>query len=250
VWFHPSFLDLSMHIIQSLALATVLAMPTAAFGQPSAPVRITAGAALDTTFIRPRIDSLAIMTAHGGQSVRVGTAVTEIRVDPPREERYVIYVHRLLIDGQPPVVADSLIAFWGTLLPRRAHTRGDDPRNFYFSTEGVWIISPRDNPRTEVDMDALVFYLAPDLLLRALPLRPGYRAILPVLSRQDRAGELHVRVTGEDNARTLDGGTCPALVVEVREGSFAGTFRLSTADRSVIRFDSPQATLVRPTGCP
>jgi hypothetical protein len=38
--------------------------------------------------------------------------------------------------------------------------------------------------------------------------------------------------------------------VEVREGSFSGTFRLSTADRSVIRFDSPQATLVRPTGCP
>lgn len=239
-----------MHIIRSLALASVLAIPTAALGQPTAPVRITAGAALDTTFIRPTVDSLAILATHGGRSVRVGTAVREIRVYPPSDDRWVIYVHRLLMDGEPPVVADSLVAQWGTLLPRRAHTRGDNPRNFYFATEGVWIMSLRGDPRIEADMDALVFYLAPDLLLRALPLRPGYHAILPVLSREDRAGELHVRVTGEDNARTLDGGTCPALVVEVREGAFSGTFRLSTADRSVIRFDSPQATLVRPTGCP
>lgn len=57
-------------------------------------------------------------------------------------------------------------------------------------------------------------------------------------------------LAGEGSARTLDGGACPALVVEVREGSFSGTFPLSTADRSVIRFDSPQATLVRPIGCP
>lgn len=41
-------------------------------------------------------------------------------------------------------------------------------------------------------------------------------------------------LAGEGSARTLDGGACPALVVEVREGSFSGTFPLSTADRSVI----------------
>lgn len=174
----------------------------------------------------------------------------EIRVDPPRDDRHVIYVQRLLIDGQPPVLADSLIAHWGTLLPIRAHTRGDDPRNFYFAAEGVWIMSLRGNRQLEVDMDTRVFYLAFDLLLRALPLRPGYRAVVPVLGGDDGASELHVSVTGEDSARTLDGGSCPALVVEVREGSFRGTFRLSTADRSVIRFDSPQATLVRPAGCP
>jgi hypothetical protein len=71
-----------------------------------------------------------------------------------------------------------------------------------------------------------------------------------VLSQAYSAGELHVRVTGEDSARTLDGRACPVLVVEVREGSFRGTYRLSIADRFVIRFDSPQATLVRPTGYP
>lgn len=239
-----------MHIIRSLALAATLAIPTAALGQPSAPTRVAPGAALDTTFVRDAIDSLAILAAHGGESVRVGTAVTEIRVDPPRDDRRVIYVQRLLIQGEPPVVADSLHARWGTLLPIRAHTRGDDPRNFYFATEGVWIMSLRGDPRREVELDALVFYRAIDLLLRALPLRAGYHAIVPVLTQAYSAGELHVRVTGEDSARTLDGGACPALVVEVREGSFSGTFRLSTADRSVIRFDSPQATLVRPTGCP
>jgi hypothetical protein len=241
-----------MHIIHSLALAAVLAIPTAALGQPSAPVRVTAGAMLDTTFVRSGTDSLAILAAHGGRSVRVGTAVTEIRADPPRDDdRRVIYVQRLLIDGAHPVVADSLHARWGTLVPIRAHTRGDDPHNFYFTSEGVLIMSlGDDDPDREVDLDALVFYRAFDLLLRALPLRPGYRAVLPVLGSEDEVGELHVSVTGEDSARTLDGGACPALVVEVREGSFAGTFRLSTADRSVIRFDSPRATLVRPTGCP
>jgi hypothetical protein len=238
-----------MHIIRSLALAAVLAIPTAALAQQ--PERIRPGAQLDTTFVGSRIDSLAILATHGGQSMRVGMAVTEIRADTPRDDRHVIYVQRLLIDNQPPVVADSLIAHWGSLLPIRAHTRGDDPRNFYFAAEGVLIMSlGDDDPDREVDMGAPVFYRAFDLLLRALPLRPGYRAVLPALSQEDDAGELHVSVTGEDSARTLDGGACPALVVEVREGSFRGTFRLSTADRSVIRFDSPQATLVRPAGCP
>jgi hypothetical protein len=240
-----------MQIIRSLALAAVLAIPTAAHAQPSAPVRIAAGAMLDTTFVRSGTDSLAVLTEHGGRSVRVGTAVTEISINSLPDDRRVVYVQRLLIDGAPPVVADSLHARWGTLVPIRAHTRGDDPRNFYFTSEGVSIMSlGGDDPDRDVELDALVFYRAFDLLLRALPLRPGYRAVLPVLSREDDAGELHVSVTGEDSARTLDRGACPALVVQVREGSFSGTFRLSTADRSVIRFDSPQATLVRPTGCP
>ncbi len=239
-----------MHIIRSLALAAVLAIPTAALCQPSAPVRITPGTALETTFVRSGIDSLAVLAAHGGESVRIGTTVTETGIYGASGDRRVVYVKRLLIQGEPPVVADSLHAHWATLLPIRAHTRGDDPRNFYFATEGVWIMSLRGDPQREVALDAPVFYRAIDLLLRALPLRAGYRAIVPVLGQEYGAGELHVAVTGEDSARTLDGGACPALVVEVREGSFSGTFRLSTADRSIIRFDSPQATLVRPTGCP
>lgn len=237
-----------MRPLHSLALAAVLAIPTAALAQQ--PERITPGTVLDTTFVRTGIDSLAILAAQGGRSVRVGTLVTEIRADPPRDDRRVVYAQRLLMDGQPPVVADSLHARWGTLLPMRAHTRGDNPRNFYFAAEGVWILSFRGDPRREVELDALVFYRATDLLLRALPLRAGYHAIVPVLTQAYAAGELHVRVTGEDSARTLDGGACPALVVEVREGSFSGTYRLSTADRSVIRFDALHATLVRPAGCP
>lgn len=238
-----------MRFLHSLAIAAVLAAPAATFAQQ--PERIRPGAMLDTTFVRPRVDSLAVLTTRGGQSVRVGTAVMETRIYPPSGERRVIYVQRLLMDGEPPVVADSLIAHWGTLLPVRAHTRGDDPRSFYFAADSVIMIIPLgSDPHREVELDALVFYRATDLLLRGLPLRPGYRAILPVLGQEYEAGELHVAVTGEDRARTLDGGACPSLVVQVREGSFAGTFRLSTADRSVIRFDSPQATLVRPTGCP
>lgn len=57
-----------MNIIRSLALAAVLAVPTAALAQQ--PVRIPPGAQLDTTFVRSRTDSLAILAAHGGQSVR------------------------------------------------------------------------------------------------------------------------------------------------------------------------------------
>jgi hypothetical protein len=237
-----------MRAIHSLSLAVVLAMPAAALAQQ--PERIRPGAQLDTTFVRSGIDSLAVMAAQGGRSVRVGTVVTEIRSDPPRDDRRVVYAQRLLIDGEPAVVADSLHAHWGTLLPIRAHTRGDTPHNFYFDSEGVMIMAFGSAPDRDVELDSPVFYRVIDLLLRGLPLRPGYHAIVPVLSQAYAAGELHVRVTGEENARTLDGGACPALVVEVREGSFRGTYRLSTAGRSVIRFDSPQAMLVRPTGCP
>lgn len=240
-----------MHIIPSNAFAAALVIPAAALAQPSGPERVRPGAPLDSTFIHAGADSLAIMMTHDGQILRAGTAVLETVIDDAPGGRRVVHVQRLLIEGQPePIVADSMIVHWGTLLPISAHTRGDDPRDYFFGPGGARIVSLRDSTVLEVALDEPVFYTVAELLLRALPLRPGYHAVLPVIAEDGPPGELRVRVTGEERARTLDGGSCPALVVHVDEGAFEGTFYLNPANRSVVRFESPYGMLVRPTGCP
>ncbi|HEU0079420.1 MAG TPA: hypothetical protein VFQ76_17320 [Longimicrobiaceae bacterium] len=95
-----------------------------------------------------------------------------------------------------------------------------------------------------------MFYIVVDLLLRALPLRAGYRAVLPVVTDYGELSKMRIAVTGEGTARALDGATCPVLVVEVEEENFGGTFRISPVNRALIRYDGPYATLVRPAGCP
>lgn len=238
-----------MRLIHSLALAAVLAIPAPALAQQ--PERIRPGARLDTTFIRGGADSLAVLIGYEGDTVRIGTAVLETRIDSTSGARRITYVQRLLVEDSPGASeTDSMHLDWGTLLPISAHTRGHDPRDYVFESPGVRILSLRDSSTHWEVLHAPVFYVAIGPLLRALPLRAGYHAVLPVLPRDGGAGEMHVTVTREGHARALDGASCPSFVVEVRSEPVTGTFHLSTADRSLVRLDAEYTTLVRPTGCP
>jgi hypothetical protein len=238
-----------MHLIRSLALVTVLAIPPAAVAQQAE--RIRPGAQMDSTFIRPGTDSLAVLIDYEGDTMRIGTAVLETRIDSTPGVRRVTYVQRVLVEDSPGASeTDSMHLRWGTLLPISVHTRGHHPRDYAFQPPGVRILSLRDSTMHEKVLHAPVFYVAIGPLLRALPLRAGYRAVLPVLQEDGEAGEMHVTVTREEHARALDGASCPSFVVEVRSEPVTGTFHLSTADRSVVRLDAEYTTLVRPTGCP
>ncbi|HEX6368050.1 MAG TPA: hypothetical protein VF006_03895 [Longimicrobium sp.] len=244
-------IHLIMHVIHSIALAAVLAIPTATLAQPSEPERVRPGTMLDTTFIRGGTDFLAILIDYEGDTMRIGTAVLETRIDSMSGARHVTYVQRLLVEDSPSAnETDSMHLDWGTLLPISAHRRGHDPRDYVFESPGVRILSLRDSTTYEEVLHAPVFYVAIGPLLRALPLRAGYHAVLPVLPEDGGAGEMHVTVTREAHARALDGAACPSFVVEVQSEPVTGTFHLSTADRSVVRFDAEYTTLVRPAGCP
>lgn len=238
-----------MHRFRFVALAAV-ALPAAALCQPG-PEQVRPGTPLDMTFIRPGLDSAAILMARGGDTMRVGLAVMETRIDSTSGERRIVEVHRMSLGPGAPATADSSHLRWQTLLPISSHTRGDSPYDYHFGPSGVRVVTIRDGRAREVALDAPVFYEGSVvLLLRALPLRVGYRAVLPVLTPGGAPGEMHVTVTGEEDVRTLDGGTCACLVVEVRTGRNVGTHRLATATRALVRFDSEYAILVRPTGCP
>jgi hypothetical protein len=247
-----------MNIARFIALATVLAFPTAALAQPN-PEHIQPGTPLDTTFIAPRTDSLVILDVHEGDTVRAGYGVLETRTHVVDGARRVVHVERLFIEGVPdPAVADSVHMHWGTLLPISAHTRGDVPHDLHFGPGGVRVIAlPRpdwdsslDSTVSEVALAEPVFYLAPFLLLRVLPLRAGYRAVIPVVTQEGELGKMRVAVTGEGTARALDGAACPVLVVEVEDGNNEGTFHISPVNRSIIRLDSPYGALAREAGCP
>lgn len=237
-----------MRFLPFLALAAALAVPNPALCQPG-PEQVRPGTPLDMTFIRPGLDSVAILVQRGGETRQAGLAVLETRIDSASGTPRVIQMQRLLVGAQPPVTADSALLHWGTLLPISAHKRGDTPYDFLFGPAGVRIVSLRNASTLEFALASPVFYSnTVELLLRALPLRVGYRAVLPAFA-EGFASELHFSVTGEENVRTLDGGTCRSLVVEVREGEDSGTYRIATATRDLVRFDSEFTTLVRPTGC-
>jgi hypothetical protein len=236
-----------MRIVRCIALAAALTIPAAALCQD--PEHVRPGAPLDMTFIRPGLDSVAIMTERGGQSTQIGFAVLETRIDSASGAPVVIQIQRLLIRNQPPVTADSAHLHGRTLLPISAHKRGDTPFDFIFGPTSVRMVSLRNANEMEVPLASPMFYSnSVELLLRALPLRVGYRAVLPVFA-EGFTSELHLSVTGEERVRTPDGGACTSLVVEAREGEDTGTYRIETATRDIVRFDSEFATLVRPTGC-
>lgn len=238
-----------MRLLPSIALAAVLAIPAATLAQQ--PERIRPGAQLDTTFIRPGSDSLAMLLEHEGDTVRMGTVVLETRIDAPSGVRRVVYVQRLRFDGEDTSgVADSVNAHWGTLFPISVHNRGDEPTDYLFGPRGVRIVSLDDSTTREVALDAPVFYQGVDLLLRALPLRTEYRAVVSVLASDGSTEDLHITVTGEERVRTLDGGSCAVWVVDVPREFDPSTLRLSTADRSLVRLDAGQSMVVRTTGCP
>ncbi|HEX2081073.1 MAG TPA: hypothetical protein VHG08_25450 [Longimicrobium sp.] len=253
-----------MHVARSIALAAVLALPTAALAQPE---RIQPGTPLDTTFIAPRTDSVAILEGREGDTLVVGYGVMETRTHVVDGVRRVVHVQRLFIEGYPDAfVADSAHLHWSTLLPISAHTRGDTPHDLHFGPGNVRVTAlprsddfdpadfdsttDRDSTTSEVALAEPVFYVVVDLLLRALPLRTGYRAVLPVVTDYGELSEMRVTVTGEETARALDGAACPVLVVEVEEENYGGTFRISPVNRAIIRFDNEYSTLVRPAGCP
>ncbi|HEU0079419.1 MAG TPA: hypothetical protein VFQ76_17315 [Longimicrobiaceae bacterium] len=116
-----------MPVIRSIVLAAALALPAAALAQPGAE-HIQPGTPLDTTFIAPRTDSVAILEGQEGDTLVAGYAVMETRTHVVDGVRRVVHVQRLVIEGYPdPFVADSAHLHWSTLLPISAHTRGDTP---------------------------------------------------------------------------------------------------------------------------
>lgn len=238
-----------MNILPFLVLAAASLIPAAAPCQDVEPVR--PGTALDTTFIRAGVDSVAIVVEQRGDTVRAGTWVTETRIDSANGARRIVHIQRLLVEGEAPTVADSSHFHWRTLVPISAHLRGEVPFDFLFGPPGVRIVSLRNSRSLDVELASPVFYGgAVDLLLRALPLRVGYRAVFPVLMPYGAQGEMHVSVTGQERVRTLDGGTCTSLVVRVVNGDDEGTYRIATATRDLVRYDSEFMTAVRPVGCP
>lgn len=238
-----------MRILRSIALAALL-IPAVAVSQE--PVRIRPGMALDTTFIRAGVDSITILMEHEGDTLPAAIAVLETRLRSVRGVRQVVFVQRLVVEEEDTtLLADSAYLHWRTLLPVSAHTRGDIPYDYFFGPSGVSITALRDSTMRAVALDSPVFYLGSQiLLLRALPLRVGYRAVLPILTEAGAPGEMHVSVTGEERVRTLDGGACNTLVVRVEEGDFVVTYRINPATRQLVRIDSEYSLEVRATGCP
>jgi hypothetical protein len=238
-----------MRILCFVAL-TALLIPAVALGQE--PERIRPGTPLDTTFIRAGADSITILMEHEGDTMQAAIAVIETRLRSDRGVRQVVLVQRLVVaEEDTTLLADSAYLHWRTLLPVSAHTRGDIPYDYFFGPSGVSITALRDSTMRAVALDSPVFYLGSQvLLLRALPLRVGYRAVLPILTEAGAPGEMHVAVTGEERVRTLDGGACNALVVRVGEGDFEVTYRIDAATRQLVRIDSEYSLAVRATGCP
>lgn len=237
-----------MRTLSSLALAALLALPAAA-QQPVEVVR--PGTPLDTTFIHTREDRYAVFAEHQGDTVRAGTVTLLTRVDSASGVRRVVRVERHQFQDDPEsYLADSVVVEWGTLLPVSAHMRGDERRDFHYGPDSLRIVSGNPPAGRTVALQGPLFYRMPDVMLRALPVRVGYMATVPTHTNEGAPASIHFTVTAEAQVRTVDGATCPVLVVRSGDAQFPATLYVSTGNRVVVQLDTPRARLVRLDGCP
>jgi hypothetical protein len=200
---------------------------------------------IDRQYLRPGMDTLAILASHQGEMIEVGLAILETRIDDSTITR----IEYLAIADNPPMRADSFLIDRKSLLPIASYKKGDYTRDLIFEGTSIRIVEA-ESTRT-IPLTSKPFYASSmDLMLRSLPLETGYSATVPVFSELSLASmDVHITVKGKEMAGTRDGGKCEAFIVQVEGGSVEGTYRLNVKDRSLVGFEGKYAHLVRVRGC-
>jgi hypothetical protein len=199
----------------------------------------------DQQFLRAGSDSFGLFAEHQKQIIRIGTLILETELNDERITR----VEHLLIDNNPPVRSDSFTLSRQSLLPLASHKQSDHPRDLIFDDTSVRF-QDADTSRI-IRLRSKPYYASSlDILLRCLPLKKGYSTTLPVFSEPTSDVQNYsIKVTGRENLKTVDGGSCEVFVVEVKGGTVEGTYRMSVEDRALISFDNRYAHILRINGC-
>jgi hypothetical protein len=228
--------------MQSIILIILMALgATATNAQKNRP----APGFTDQRFLHAGRDTFALLTEHQEQIIRVGTVTLETELN----DETITRVEHLLIDNNPPMVADSFTLSRKTLLPLASHKHGDHPRDLIFDGTSVhfrdadtsYVVRLRSKPYYSGSLE---------IVLRCLPLKEGYSTTLPIYSEEkSSAVKFTIKVTGRERLQSFDGGECEVFVVQVKGGSVEGNYRVNVNDRALIGFDNKYARLLRIDGC-
>lgn len=212
------------------------ALPDSAF--PLVPV---GSPLVDGARLHPDSNTLRMVLSQGGQSRQAGTMTQVLRPVTVDGRAAYLRVQIVSAPGAGDVAVDSAYVNRKTLAPIRRISR-DPGRRTAYVFEGAHVVgaitdaSGKTQPLDQ-HLDAPLFDSNPlDLVIRALPLKTGFRARLPTYE-PELGGRIVVRidVLGQDSAQDSSGHMVPAWVVEVSHGGVAGRFWIGEKRRTLLR---------------
>lgn len=224
-----------MHPSLCTAIAAALVMvPGLGVAQtPTSPVE------LDTTALRPGIDSLAIYLSRNGQLQRLGTLWDELALIDSGGASRLRRVYRTT-NALFGAHLDTIYSTWPDLKPISRKTDAERTRgSIVFRQDSVvgWTHTPPESRRAiRLRADpALYDGSSFDLLLRAAALRHGAAiAVHGVTGTTDTAVVLRARVTGSDRLATEWGGSADVWIVEMDFAGLQSTLWIDKRSRALI----------------
>jgi hypothetical protein len=233
-------------------LALLLSAACTPAGGPA--VRVEPGSAhLEPARITAGTDSLALSIGDGPTRQVVGRMLLETRTPSAAAPGAITRVERLAGAAGRPEVVDSFLVARSSLAPLSAAPVEERRRQWLeFHPDRVLHLG-QDGRAFDVPLPRPAFYgNSMDLLLRALPLRPGFRAVLPLYRPDAReVGDAEVEVEAEEEVGTADGGACWAWRVRVESEGYGGTYWIASGTHALVRYRSAAdpVELLRLSGC-
>jgi hypothetical protein len=225
--------------IQPLAAAVLLACAcTPAAAQD---VLRPGSAAVSTQTITNRVEEFEVFAGDDGSRRAIGRMTLRTRVVTNGGEATVVRTEALWINDQV-VQVDSFTLHRQTLAPlqlRSTFTETGVSLEFAPGTvrqvdDGDWGADTADVPLPE----PVFLSGTTDLLLAALPLRPGYRARLAVYDADEGIGTVAIDVEVIEEVALPDGGSVSAWRVAVDENGAASTYWMDRESRTLVQFES------------
>ena len=236
--------------LQTLTAAAALLVAVPAACQSAAREIGPGSAEIRAEQVRERADTLDLLVPQGGGAQAAGMVVLQTTLG---EAQGVLVRVERITDGDGNLMAlDSFTVDRATLAPLTVLARGGTGMRKLRWEAGRVRGHDADGGTIDVAADEPAFYSnSVDMVLAALPLAEGYEAAIRFSGGDEQNGSSPVRVTGQEDVTTGDGGRCRAWRVEVGGSGHAGTYWIGAGDRALVRFDggSGGVRILRRNGC-
>lgn len=231
--------------IQPLAAALLLACACAPAAVAQEAVVRPGSAAVWTEKVTDGVEEFDVVQADGG-GAPIGRMTIRTRLVPMDGAAVIVRTEAIWMDDEL-VQVDSFTLDRRTLAPLAMRSSSTDTGvRLEFTrgsvrqvNEGDWGADTSDVPLPEPVFAAGTT----DLLLGALPLRPGYTARLAVYDAADGIDTVAIEVQAVEEVALPDGGSISTWRVAVTEWFVVSTYWLDRESRTLVQFESADGAL-------
>jgi hypothetical protein len=225
-----------------LFLLSIL-VPASGWSQTGRPVpRIEPGSdSLVAGRVAEGTDTLVIVEGDDADLRMFGLIFLETRGHRRNGVDVLTRIERIPGAGDRTVAADSFVVVQGSLAPVSAAPLGEAGRQWVQFGRRSVVQGGQGGEVARIPIAGTPFYgNSLDVVLRSLPLRRGFRALLPLYGTDARAiSDVLVTVEELEDVRSASGELCRAWRVDVADGEHGGTYWIDSTSFSLVRYRPP-----------